>query len=207
MIQTHSSAGIAQNPLLAAANLGIGTMYRKQDALDKKVKPLILDWLSKLFDYDNYPHSFKDQWINWSVWDGELSVSFDLRQEEQVKLLSFIHPRFLGCPQYKTLKVVNENNFYLRLKQLLPINYPEITGSKLLSKDKQRGGTGGWSSPSDDFYTYDWEVFLNDGSSVFYHNQNDKMDMEYKGFTYNAIIQERAFVRYLAMSDAEKGCC
>ena len=198
MIQTHSSA---------AANLGIGVMYRKQDALDKKVKPLILDWLSKLFGYDNYPHSFKDQWIRWSVWDGELSVSFDLRQEEQVKLLSLIHPCFLGCPQFRTLKIVNENNFYLRLKRLLPIKYPEITGSKLLSKDKQSGGTGGWSSPSDDFYTYDWEVFLNDGSSVFYHNQNDKMDMGYRGFTYDAIIQERAFVRYLAMSDAEKGCC
>ena len=71
-----------------------------------------MKWLSNLFGYDNYPNSFKDQWITWNIWDGELSVSFDLRQEEQVKLLSLIHPRFLGCPQYKTLKVVNEKNFY-----------------------------------------------------------------------------------------------
>jgi len=206
-MKNEEQNGFIAKPMLATDNLGVGVMYRKQDALDKKVKILILDWLSKLFGYDNYPHSFKDQWINWSVRDGELSVSFDSRQSEQIKLLSLIHPCFLGCPQFRTLKIVNEKVFYLRLKQLLPIKYPEITGSKLLSKDKQRGGTGGWSSPSDDFYTYDWEVFLNDGSSVFYRNQNNNMDMEYKGFTYNAIIQERSFVRYLAMNNDERGCC
>lgn len=171
--------------------------YRKLSALDKKIKPLILKWLSNLFGYENYPNSFKDQWISWNIWDGELSVSFDLRQEEQLKLLSLIHPCFLGCPQYKTLKVVNEKNFYLQLKQLLHIEYPEITGSKLLSKDKQRGGTGGWHSASDDFYTYDWEVFLSDGSSLFYHNQKDTMDMVKGDFIYNATIQERAFVNFL----------
>lgn len=171
--------------------------YRRVDALDKKCKPLILKWLSSLFGYADYPHSFKDQWISWGIWDGKLSVSFDLRQEEQAKLLSLIHPRFLGCPQYKTLKVVNEESFYLQLKDLLDIKYPEITGSKLLSKDKQRGGTGGWHSASDDFYTYDWEVFLSDGSSLFYHNQKDTMDMIKGDFIYNATIQERAFVNFL----------
>ena len=66
-----------------------------------------------------------------------------------------------------------------------------------MSKDKQRGGTGGWHSASDDFYTYDWEVFLSDGSSILYHNQKDKMDMVKGDFIYNATIQERAFVKFL----------
>jgi len=171
--------------------------YQKLDALDKKCKPLILKWLSNLFGYENYPHSFKDQWINWNIWDGELKVRFDLRQEEQVRLLSLIHPRFLGCLQYKTLKVVNEKNFYIELKQLLHIEYPEIISSTLIKKNHQRGGTGGWHSESDDFYTYDWEVFLSDGSSIMYNNQKEKMDLIKGDFVYNATIQERAFVNFL----------
>jgi hypothetical protein len=171
--------------------------YARLSALDTKVKPLILKWLSGLFGYKNYPNSFKDQWITWNIWDGVLSVSFDLRQEEQVKLLSLIHPRFLGCPQYKTLKIVNEKNFYLELKQLLHIEYPEITGSRLLIKDKHRGGTNGWYSTSDDFYTYDWEVFLSDGTSILYRNQKYTMDMVKGDFIYNATIQERGFVNFL----------
>jgi hypothetical protein len=171
--------------------------YHAVDALDKKYKPLILKWLSSLFGYKNYPHSFKDQFISWNIWDGELTVTFDLRQEEQAKLLSLIHPRFLGCPQYKTLKVVNEDSFYLQLRDLLYIKYPEITGNIFLSRRNQRGGTGGCHSASDDFYTYDWEVFLSDGTSLFYHNQKDKMDMVKGGFIYNARIQERAFVNFL----------
>lgn len=171
--------------------------YRKLDVLDKKCKPLILKWLSSLFGYNDYPHSFKDQWITYNIWDGELSISFDSRQEEQVKLLSLIHPRFLGCPQYKTLKVVNEKSFYIQLKHLLHIEYPEINGSKLIRRNKINGGTGGWHSASDDFYTYDWEVFLSDGSSLFYNTQKDKMDMVKGDFVYNATIQERAFVKFL----------
>lgn len=172
-------------------------MYKRIDALDKTVKPLILKWLAELFNYEDYPSSFKDQWIRWNIWDGEISVSFDLRQEEQVKLLSLIHPRFLGVPQSRSLKIVNEKNFYLDIKSLLHIEYPEITESKLLKKNKERGGTGGWHSPSDDFYTYDWEVSLSDGSSIYYHNQNDKMDMVKGDYTYLSTIQQRAFVNFL----------
>jgi len=171
--------------------------YKRRDCLDKHCKPLILDWLASLFGYKDYPHSFKDQWISWNIWDGELSIGFDLRQEEQSRLLSLIHPRFLGCPQSGTLKVVNEKNFYLQLSRLLHIEYPEIKNSKLVSKNKHSGGTGGWSSPSDDFYTYDWEVFLSDGTSLLYNNQSEKMDLKKGDFIYNSIIQERAFVKFL----------
>jgi hypothetical protein len=172
-------------------------MIEKQNNLDKKIKPLILKWLSSLFGYENYPNSFKDQWIRYSIWEGELNVGFDLRQEEQAKLLSLIHPRFLGCVQKKTLKVVNEKTFYIQLKDFLAIEYPEIKGSKLLIKKQHLGGTGGWYSKSDDFYTYDWEVFLSDNTSIFYHNQKDIMDMVKDDFIYNVKIQERAFVNFL----------
>jgi len=95
------------------------------------------------------------------------------------------------------LKIVNEKTFYLQLKQLLHIEYPDILNSKLLSKNKQQGGSSGWYSTSDTFYTYDWEVFLSDGSSLVYHNQKDKMDMVKGDFIYNSIIQERAFINFL----------
>lgn len=184
-VEVSTSSGNIANAMLAAYP------YQKVDAFDKKSKPLILKWLSSLFGYENYPHSFKDQWINWNIWNGELSVSFDLRQEEQVKLLSLIHPCFLGCPQFKTLKVVNEKSFYLHLKRLLHIEYPEIKDSKKINQTKHTDNDG------DTFYTYDWEVFLSDGSSILYHNQKDKMDMVKGDFIYNATIQERAFVKFL----------
>tara|TARA_R110000868_G_scaffold178700_4_gene418529 strand:+ start:10427 stop:10654 length:228 start_codon:yes stop_codon:yes gene_type:complete len=75
-------------------------MYRKIDALDKTAKPLILKWLSKVFGYENYPNSFKDQWIMWTIHDGVLCISFDYRVEEQQKLLSMIPPQFIGTPQH-----------------------------------------------------------------------------------------------------------
>lgn len=172
-------------------------MYKKIDALDKEVKPLILKWLSKQFGYINYPHSFKDQWINWNVNNGEICVGFDLRQNEQVKLLSLIPTRFLGTPQRGTLKIVNDQNFYLQLNRITNIEYPSIEKSVLLKKEKHTGGKGGWISASDSFYTYDWEVFLSDGSSVYYHNQKDFMDMKEGDSSYNSIIHERAFVSFL----------
>lgn len=173
-------------------------MYRKLDGLDKKYKPLILEWLNSLFDSQNkYTHSLQDQWIRWNIWDGDLSVGFDSRNDNQMRLLSKIHPRFLGSPQAYTLKVVNEQMFYLRLKCLLHIEYPSIVKSILISRNKERGGTGGWHSPSDDFYTYDWRVELSDGSNIFYRNQEDKMDLVVGSYTYDSIIQERAFTGFL----------
>lgn len=89
------------------------------------------------------------------------------------------------------LKIVNENNFYLQLKQLLHIEYPDIKGSKLLSKVKHVDNDG------DTFYTYEWQVFLTDESSVFYKNQENKMDMIKGDFSYQSIIQERTFINFL----------
>jgi hypothetical protein len=165
--------------------------YITINRLDKTYKPLMLTWLADLFKYENYPHSHTDQWITWNIWDGELSIGFDFRQAEHLKLFSLIHPRFKGVPQYTTLKIVNENNFYLDLERLFKINYPSIVSSKLINKVKHKDNDG------DDFYTYDWEVFLADNTSIMYHNQKDKMDMVKGDYIYNSTIQERTFINFL----------
>lgn len=165
--------------------------YKKTTALDKKYKPLVLKWLCSLFKYEDYPHSHADQWILWSIWDGQLSISFDTRQNEHNELISKIHPRFLGCPQYKTLKVVNQSSFYLELDHLLDLKYPEIIDTKLVHKTKHKDNDG------DVFFTYDWEVYLDDGTSIMYHNQKPKMDMVKNDYIYNTTIQERAFTEFL----------
>ena len=165
--------------------------YKRIDGLDKKCKPLILKWLCSVFGYENYPHSFRDQYILWSVWEGDISVSFDSRVDEQNKLLSLIPARFKGVPQYKTLKIVNENNFYLQIRQLLHVEYPKIIDSKLVKTNKHKDNDG------DTFFTYDWEVLLSDNTSIEYHNQLNKMDLVENGVIYNKIIQERVFVNFL----------
>lgn len=166
-------------------------MYKKKDALDKEIKPLLLKFLAKMFGYKDYPHSFKDQWIIWSIWQGRLSIIFDSRVTEQKELIKAIPLQFMGIPQKRTLKIVNKNCFYLQLIDLLDIEYPDIIGYNLISKNKLNDGDG------DYFYTYDWEVSLSDGTSIFYHNQSETMDMIKGDYSYNNIIQERAFVEYL----------
>jgi len=165
--------------------------YKPIGGDNRVYKPKVLRWLCKVFDHRDFPHSFKDQWINWNVWNGKITVSFDMRQKEHLDLLAKIPPQLLGIPQYKTLKIVNKNTFYLPIKTLLAVDYPTILAHKLIAKDTHKDGEGGF------FCTYDWQVFLADNSSIYYHNQNDKMDMKYRGFTYDSRIQERAFIRFL----------
>lgn len=160
--------------------------YHRIDALDNTYKPLILKWLSKLFGYNNYPHSSKDQWISWKIWNNELTIFLDSRQKEHRKLLSLIPKQFLGTPQYKTLKIVNKDIFYLRLNKLFLIGYPDIIGNKFIGKKL-----------CNTFYVYDWKVILDDNTSIHYHNQRNKMDMIKGSFIYDCTIQERAFTQFL----------
>lgn len=164
---------------------------------NKIYPPLILKWLCKIFCYENYPHSFKDQFITWGITSDKIIIGFDQRQEEHRKLLSLIHPRFLGIPQNNTLKIVNVNNFYLDLNTIIHIKYPDIISFVLVDETKHRGGTGGWYSADDVFYTYDWIVNLSDGTSIPYHNQIKDMDMKKGDYVYNKRIQERAFMEFL----------
>jgi hypothetical protein len=157
--------------------------------MKNNIKSSILKWLCKLFEYPDYPHSFKDQWIGWSIWDGQLTVSFDLRQPEQVKLLSLIHPRFLGCPQYKTLKIVNENTFYLQLNSLFTINYPTILSYKHIKTIKHKDNDG------DDFYEYYWEITLSDNTIITHISQT--MTLKENNVLYRNTIEERMFLDFL----------
>jgi hypothetical protein len=164
--------------------------YIKLDHSDKKYKPLILKWLCKQFGYNDYVHNYADQWIRWSVWDGDLSISFDERQAHQRALRSLIPERLMGCPQSGTLKIVNTDSVYVPIKSILHIDYPTIVTSKL--KDKSKRNYDG-----DEWYVYMWEVFLSDNTSFIHSNQKNQMDIKFRDFTYDAIIQERAFVRFL----------
>lgn len=165
--------------------------YIQKDCLDMEIKPLVLKWLCDKFGYKSYPHSHADQWINWHIFDGRLSIGFDHRQEEQVKLLSLIPCQLRGAPQSGTLKIVNDDYFYLQLKDAVHIKYPEITGHRLINKEKHVDNDG------DTFYVYNWEVSLSDGTSIKYRNQNANMDLTKRSFSYDSIIQERCFVEFL----------
>lgn len=170
------------------------------DAMDNKIKPLILKWLTKHFGYKDYPHSFRDQWITWNIWDGEISVGFDSRIDEHNKLLSLIKPQYLGTPQAGTGKIVNTDTFYLDLKDLIDIKYPEIIKSSLMRINSHKGGTNGWHSPSDDLFSYTWRIYLDDGTSIIYSNHKEVMDMVKGDFIYDSIIQERAFIKYIELN-------
>lgn len=161
-----------------------------------KLKPAILDWLASTVNY-KFKHHFSDTWINCTIWDNQLSISLDFRQDSHKELFKKLPNKYKGCLQYGTGKLVNDKTLYFNIENLIDINYPEITNSTLLRRNKVRGGKGGWYSASDDFYTYDWEVQLDDGTTINYHNQINKMDMIKGDFIYNAEIQEREFVKFL----------
>lgn len=157
--------------------------YTKLDVNKKQqYSPKIIKYICNTFGYENYPHSFKDKFITWYIWEGKLVVSFDLRQKEHVALLSQCNAG---------------NHIRIPLSSILQIYYPKIMGSKLVRKRKEHGGVGGFISASDDFYSYEWNVSLSDGSIIIYENQKNEMDMTEHDVLYMSIIQERAFVGFL----------
>ncbi len=165
--------------------------YKKLDASDKKYKSLILKWMAKQFNYPDYPHSFKDQFINWNIWDSELTIIFDSRQLEQMKLLSLIPPQMVGAVQYKSLLIVNKHTFNIRIEKLGAIEYPEINGYTLIKEVTQFDNDG------DIFYEYNWEISLTDGTSIEYNNQDEYPNLNKGDIIYNSIIQERFFCNFL----------
>lgn len=162
-------------------------MFVKTDALDKKYKPLIIKWLCKVFDVSDHVVSFKDQWIRWSINDSTLSI--DLNDCEAIKRK--IPAALFGTPQHGSLRIVNEQSIYIPLSAICHVDYPEVTGHTLIKKHKHKDGDGGF------FYSYNWEVFLCDGTSIFYSNQKDQMDLVRRSYNYDWILQERAFLNFL----------
>lgn len=166
--------------------------YRQKNALDKTYKPLFIKWLCDKFQIENYPHSFKDQWISTHIWEGTLSISFDKRQEEHLDLMKSIPEKFFGIAQYGTLKIVNKNTFYLNVDQMTHVKYPKIKSHKLLGKIRSKDSDG------DIMSVYHWEIYLDDNTSIYYTNQIPEMDFDYKGYIYNCYIQTRTVEKFLS---------
>jgi hypothetical protein len=164
--------------------------------MNNKNKTLILDWLSKQVNY-KFEHSFKNGWINVGVWDSMLSISLDFRVKEQQELFDLLPVKYKGCLQHGTGILVNEKVLYFNVHDICKVEYPDIVGSKLLTKHKNQGGKGGWTSADDWFYTYLWEINLSDGTTIQYKNQQDYVDLVKGNIIYTKIIDERTLFEFL----------
>lgn len=157
----------------------------------KTFKPAVIDWLVNRFSLPPFNHSFKDQWIRVNIWDGSLSIGFDTRQAEQVALFNSIPDEFKGCLQRGTGKLVNKDNLYFYFDKEWQVEYPTITGSKIIKETKHVDNDG------DDFYVYDQLINLSDGTQIIYSNQNKKLDIA--DCSFRTIIQERFFYQIITL--------
>jgi hypothetical protein len=168
-------------------------IYSRPDALDKKYKPLILQWLADTFGYEGeYPHNFQDQYINWSISQGYLSIHFDFRCPAQEKLFSIIPMQFKGAPQFGTLKIVNDSSFYLHFERFITPVQPRILNSSIMEKHSQYDAEEGTT-----FFTYDWRVSLSDGSTIKYHNQSKECNLMEDSDYFKSYIQTKQFTEFL----------
>ena len=164
--------------------------------MEDKYKAKILDWLASIVNH-KFQHHFSDKWVSVNLWDNYLSISLDFRQQNQIELFNLLPEEFKGTRQHRTNKLVNENILYFKIDDVCNIKYPEIISSKLLEVTKHQSGSGGWIDVGEFFYTYDWEVFLSDNTTIIYNNQKDTMDMIKGDYIYNKTIQEREFKKFL----------
>lgn len=179
----------------------------KKSLSDKDVRTLLLKWLFKQFGNNDHTPSFKDGWILPNItFNNRLSVSFDSRVEEQMELIKMIPPQFMGTPQKRTLLIVNPQTFYLDLNDLLDLKYPSIVDYRLVKTNTHKGGKGGWSSPSDEFQSYDWELMLSDGTMMDHNNQSKTIDIAAleTSWIYRSRIEEREFIKFLESQDYEE---
>lgn len=165
-----------------------------------KQKALILDWLSSLVGYV-FPHQFSDQFIHVSIWNDQLSIGLDFRQPAQLDLFEKLPKELKGCLQYGTGKLVNEQNLYFKISEICSFIYPTINYSKLIRREKHQSGSGGWIDVGEYFYTYDWELTLSDGSTIFHHNQSEIMDLVEESVLFRTKIQEKEFFKFINSYD------
>jgi hypothetical protein len=162
----------------------------------KSYKPRILDWLSSLVNH-KFKHHHSDNWIIVSIWDDVLTITLDFRQPNQLELFNKLPTHLKGCLQIGTNKLVNEKTLYFKVSEICNVNYPDIIWHKLINKTKHQSGSKGWTDTGDFFYTYKWELFLSDNTSIMYSNQRNKMDMVKGNYIYNKTIQEREFKKFI----------
>jgi hypothetical protein len=160
------------------------------------IKPQVLDWLASLVNIQ-FNHHFSDRWVKINIWDNVLTISLDFRQPAQKELFDLLPDSYKGVKQIGTNKLVNKTTLYFKISDLFPINYPDIIKSELINKKKHQSGSGGWIDVGDFFYTYDWLVYLSDGTTIKHHNQNKTMDMIKDDCIYNTKIQKREFINFI----------
>lgn len=158
---------------------------------NKKIKPAIIDWLIKRLNIDiEYNHDLRDQWVRINVWDGQLSISFDSRNEQQNNILSKIPAEFIGCKQAGTGKLVNTNVIYFDMDKEFEIEYPAVIKKRIFRTETIR------ESGEPNFYSYDWECDMSDGTIMEFNNQ-DKNKLDIGKWILPTKIQERFLLKTL----------
>lgn len=169
-------------------------MFVPLNCLDKKYKLMILSWLANKVSKNfmkKYKHDFRDQWIIWSIYDDTIFIMLDFRVDAQKQLFDKLPDKNKGCLQKGTGKLVNKKTLYFPLEPEIETPFPKIIKHELFQTIKHKDNDG------DKFYEYYWEVFLEDGTSIEYRNQDSKMDLTEKSLKYMWMLQERAFRQFL----------
>jgi len=169
--------------------------YRKMNIIEcDKYSPMLIDWLCDKFQFKGFNHHFSDKFIRWNIWDGELSIILDFRQEGQVTLFDHIPSQYKGVPQQGTGVMVNLKTLYFDFATefnyvpLPPVSSKQV--GKYLCKDHE--------SPSDSFWIYTYHVTIEDGSIVEYSCQTERLDLkDYNKYTLPATLMERHLVNSL----------
>jgi hypothetical protein len=162
-----------------------------------KYKPAVLNWLSEMVNY-KFEHHYSDKWINVNIRGEQLSISFDTRQNNQVELFKKLPECLKGVKNIYTGELVNKHNLYFKITEICKFEYPKIISSKVIKKNKHQETEKGWYIKGSYWYSYDWEVTLSDGTTINYHNQNEKMDLKEDSNTFKTKICEREFYKFVS---------
>lgn len=163
--------------------------YKSPNTLEmNRYKKPIIDWLFRRFDIKPFDVEHT-QWISYSIWDGNLSISFDFRQPSQKKLFDLLPDSIKGIPRISDGKMVNLNTLYFNVNDIRPVIYPDIISKELLIKDSMIDDDG------DTFYEWVYKVKLSDDTFVIMTTQKEgELPLD---FIFKSKIESRTFYHHL----------
>lgn len=165
--------------------------FKSPDNLEaNQYKNLIINWLCRRYNIEEFKYTFKVSFLSFSIWCNTLTISLDVRDEEQQRLFDKLPHIIKGTKQKGTGKLVNKNTLYFKLTDIIPITYPEIVKSVIFHTDKEKDDDG------DDFIVYNWKIYLNDNTILLSSSQDKNEPMSIK-YVYPTYIETRAFLKYL----------
>lgn len=179
--------------------------FKSPDSLEANFyKPMILTWLASRYGI-KYIHSFRDKFISFHAYEfnDTISISLDLRDENQQKLFKELPEEIKGCRQKGTGKLVNKTTIYIPHKDLFELSYPQVVNWKLFHTEKSKDNDG------DDFYSYTWKIFLSDNTVVYSSNNSNSQlkdikvteDWVLSKLVLEWMIQTRTFLDYILKED------